>query len=252
MKDTSEKFFFAKLNDMARLCEKNGSYCFSSFLDERQCAEAEMWCRKNIGSLQFMLWGGFEGAKRKILAVYQEYCSDFVKSEFPLKCVTFSYRKTDSLSHRDFLGTFMGMNLKRETIGDIVTGEGSAQAIVTETASKLICSSVSKIGKTGVKCTDTLPFEMSVQENFQTLSGTVASVRLDCIVSFATGKSRENAVKLIRSEKTDVNHLPRTSVSSEVREGDVISIRGTGRFVLKSIDGTTKKDRLHITMLKYI
>ena len=250
MKEISDGFFRARLEDMTEKSEKNGSFSFSRFLDEKQCAEAEMWCGKNIGSLCFMLYGGYSDAKRKMLCICPDYLKD--SAEFPIKCITFSFRKQDKLSHRDFLGALMSLNLKRETIGDIVTGEGTAQVFVTDTVSGTISAEVSRIGKTGVKCTDEKPFCMEVQQNFQSICGTVASLRLDCIVSLATGKSRENSAKLIRSEKTAVNCFTETSVSHEVREGDVISVRGFGKFILKSIDGSTRKDRLRVTVLKHI
>ena len=252
MNENTDRLFSARLHDMADRCERDGTCSFSNFLDERQCAEADKWCRRNAGSLQYKLYGGYEGARRKMLAIYPDYCEDYVHDEFPFKCLTFTFRKEDRLTHRDFLGTFMGMCLKRETIGDIITGEGIAQAFVTDTASKLIVTTVSKIGRTGVKCSDERPFEIEVKQDFADISGTVASLRLDCIVSLAAKISRENAARLIRAEKVDINHFTETSVSAEVHEGDILSIRGSGRFVLKSIGGSTRKNRLHINLLKYI
>ena len=77
-------------------------------------------------------------------------------------------------------------------------------------------------------------------------------MRLDCVVSLAAKLSREKAAALIRSEKVDINHFTASSVSAELREGDVLSIRGSGRFILSGIDGETKKGRIHINLRKYI
>lgn len=252
METSSDKFFYARLNDIINRCERNGTAGFSSFFDERQCAEAEMWCSRNTGGLMYTLWGGYKDAGRKMLAVYPDYYADYIIEEFPFKCLTFTYRKEDKLSHRDFLGTFMGMRLKREVIGDIITGEGLAQVFVTDVAAKLISSTVSKIGKTGVKCYDDRPFEMEIKHEFVNISGTVASLRLDCVVSLATRLSRENAVRLIRSEKVEVNHFTAQSVSAELHKGDILSVRGTGRFILSDIGSPTKKDRIHISLKKFV
>lgn len=251
MNTPSDKFFYARLGDMVSQCERNG-VSFSCFLDERQCAEAEMWCSRNTGEFMYTLWGGHKDAGRKMLAVYPEYYEDYIIDDFPLKCLTFTYRKEDKLSHRDFLGTFMGMRLKREVTGDIVTGEGITQVFVTDVAARLISSTVSKIGKTGVKCFTDRPFEMEVKHQFVNISGTVASLRLDCVVSLAARLSRENAARLIRSEKVEVNHFPAESVSAELHKGDIISVRGCGRFVLSDIGRPTKKDRIHISLQKFV
>ncbi|MDE5583465.1 MAG: RNA-binding protein [Ruminococcus sp.] len=252
MNGDSEKFFYARLRDMVNQCERNTAGVFSDFLDERQSAQAEEWCRRNTGGLGYRLYGGYDKAMRKMLAVYPDYYEDYIDEDFPMRCVTFTYRKEDKLTHRDFLGTFMGMRLKRETIGDIITGEGMAQVFMTEIASRLVMTTVAKIGKIGVKCYGDRPFEMEVKQEFTDINGTVASLRLDCIVSLATGKSRGDSATLIRSEKVEVNHFPVKSVSAEIRENDIISVRGFGRFILSEVGATTKKDRIHITVKKFV
>ena len=252
MTDQSDKLFTARLADQVSLCERDGVCHFSSFLDERQCADAEQWCARNTGGLRYRLWGGYEDARRKMLAVYPDYCEEYVEGEFPLVCITFTYRKEDRLTHRDFLGTFMGMQLRRETVGDIVVSEGMAQAFVTEVAARLIMSAVSKVGRVGVRLADDRPFELENAQEYQDINGTVASLRLDCVVGLAAHMSREKAAVLIRSDRVDVNHHTVSSVSHELREGDVISVRGTGRFILSGISGSTKKGRIHIDLRKYI
>ena len=252
MNEPSDKLFTARLGDMVSLCERNGAAVFSSFFDERQCAEAEAWCPGNTAGLRYMLWGGYADARRRMLAVYPDYCEDSIIGEFPFVCLTFDYREEDRLSHRDFLGSFMGLQLKREVIGDIVVSEGTAQVFVTEVAARLISGSISKIGRVGVKISDDKPFILENAQKFQEISGTVASLRLDCVVGLAVRISREKAASLIRTDRVEVNHLPVSSVSHELRGGDILSIRGYGRFVLSEINGYTKKDRIHIILKKYI
>ncbi len=252
MNEPSDKLFTARLGDMAALCERDGAAVFSSFFDERQCAEAEAWCARNTGALRYRLWGGYEDARRRMLAIYPDYCEEYILGEFPFVCLTFTYREEDRLSHRDFLGSFMGLQLKRDVIGDIVVTDGTAQAFVTEVAAKHISGSLSKIGRVGVKISDDKPFILENAQKFQEICGTVASLRLDCVVGLAAKLSREKAAALIRTDRVEVNHLPVPSVSHELRGGDILSIRGYGRFVLSGINGHTKKDRIHINLKKYI
>lgn len=252
MQKDSNKLFIARLEDMKDRCEKNGMCVFSKFLDERQCILAQQWCEKNTGSLMFSLWGGFEQARRKMLAVYPDYCESFIREEYPVKCLTFVYRPQDRLTHRDFLGAFMSMELKREVVGDIVTDEGIAQVFVTDVAAGLIRSCIRKIGKTGVKVSDSRPFSLEIKQEYKEISGTVASLRLDCVVSLAANISREKAAALIKSEKTDVNHFTVTALPHELHRGDIISVRGCGRFILADIGGMTAKNRIHILLKKFI
>lgn len=252
MNEPEDKLFAARLSDMVSRCERDSCAQFSSFLDERQCAAAEKWCETNAGGLMYKLWGGFPEARRRMLAVFPDFYEEYITGDYPIRCLTFKFRSEDHLTHRDFLGTFMGMCLKRETIGDIVTGEGIAQTFVTDVAAKLLTGTVAKIGRVGVKVDDTQPFCIEVKQDFKCISGTVASMRLDCVVSLAANVSREKAAMLIRSDRVDVNHVTASSVSAELKQGDVLSIRGAGRFILESIDGQTKKGRIHINIQKYI
>lgn len=249
--DPDDKLFAAKLGDIVSRSERDGICCFSNFLDERQCAEAERWCLNNTGGLRYMLYGGYQNAARRMLAVFPDYCEDYITEEFPIKCLTFTFRKEDRLSHRDFLGSFMGMRLKREVIGDIIIAEGIAQTFVTEIAAKLIMSSVSKIGRTGVKISDSEPFRIESKQEFEEIGTTVASLRLDCVVSAAAKLSREKAAGLIKSENVAVNYFPITSVSHELHEKDIFSVRGSGKFILSKINGISKKGRIHIILRKY-
>ena len=88
--------------------------------------------------------------------------------------------------------------------------------------------------------------------NFKEIRDTVASLRLDAVVKAAAGVSREQAAKLVESGLVSVNHIARLSVSSQVQENDIISIRGVGRFRLQSVGPNTRKGRIFITLLKYI
>ena len=185
MNDSEDKLLEAKLGDMADRCERYGCPVYSSFLDEHECVVAEKWCGGLSSDFGWILNGGFADARRKMLAVYPIYCSLPDEDDFPMKCLTFTYRKEDKLTHRDFLGSFMGQRLKREVIGDIIVSEGETQTFVTEVAAKAILDSVTKIGRVGVKITDDVDFRLDAEQKYKEISGTVASLRLDCIVSLA-------------------------------------------------------------------
>ena len=112
--------------------------------------------------------------------------------------------------------------------------------------------SVRKIGRTGVKLAlcdrPVQPPEIQYKE----INGTVASLRLDCVTALAIRQSREKTAALIRSGLVQTDHEITESPAKMIEEGDVISVRGYGKFLLRSVNGTTAKDRIHITVCKYI
>lgn len=107
------------------------------------------------------------------------------------------------------------------------------------------------MGRVGISMTDGESVCLSVQQKFQTLSGTVASFRIDAITAFVTHLSREKATQLIRQGRFKRYHTTIKTPSVLLQAGDVFSLQGYGKFRLDEVDGMTRKGRHHITILKY-
>lgn len=223
---------------------------YSAFLDERQCR----LCEKVMASVKYenyLLWGGYEGAERKMLCVYPQYGNDDIIGSFPMTAVTFRYRKEDKPDHRAFLGSLMALGITRDSVGDILVGEGSTSVFVKDTAARDVLG-ISKVGRIGVKPEEGFDAASIKAPEFREITGTVASLRLDCVLALALRISREKAAALIKGGAVEVSHVRTDRVGSQVEVGDKISARGYGKFLVKSVDGVSHKDRLHITVCKYI
>ncbi len=242
-----ERYLSVHIADMQRLAQKSGVPRFSAFLNEREAIVAERAVR---GSLCF--YGGYEGAMRKVCGVLEgTYAQDLPPEDiFPVQAVTFSFRKSDRLTHRDFLGALLALGIDRKLLGDILVAEGYAVVFLLDTAGQLVLG-VDKIGKTGVTAESGITKPLPEQKT-QKIETTVSSLRLDCIVSAAANTSRERSAALIRSGMVNADFSPCTNVSAEVKENTVISIRGSGRFRLTGISGETRKGRIRITIEKYV
>lgn len=245
-----EKLFCAHIEDMLARCEKTYVPQFTHFLDERQGLVARQVLAR-AGWQEFLLYGGYAEAQRCILGVFPPW-SEPEAGEFPLCPLTFTYREADSLSHRDFLGALMALQIKREALGDILVGRGQTVVFAAPAVAPLICGEVNKVGAVGVKVSQGLPQQLPVAHETQTISGTVSSLRLDCIVALATRLSREKAAQLIRSGLVTLDFVPCQQVDRLVREGDRMSIRGYGKYTVGGEDGLSKKGRTRITIQKYI
>lgn len=245
-----DRIMLSRTLDWAEMSEERYVTKYSFFLDERQCELNE----KILASVKFenyLLWGGYENAERKILCVAAPY-SDIDKKDFPVVPVTFTYRDEDRLSHRDFLGSLMSLKISRDSVGDILVGTGKTSVFLRDSVVHDVIDNISKIGRTGVKSSVGFDETLVVEREFSEISGTVASLRLDSVISLALKISREKASALIRSGLAEVNHTMADSPKKLICEGDKFSVRGFGKFLFKSVNGATKKDRLHITVCKYI
>lgn len=238
--------FQAHIRDLNRAAERSGSPRFTAFLTPGEITLLQQEKQKGITQT---LWGGWSDAERKMLCVHPEEYS-VEPHTFPFSCIRLSYRRQDSVTHRDVLGSVLGLGLKRELIGDIlITGE-AAYLFVCKAAVPVVCNQLTRIGRVGIRAEES-EFDGGYTRDFQEISGTVASVRLDAVVRLATNLSRERAAVLISSQAVMKNGLPALSVSAPVNEGDILSVRGFGKFRLQSVSGPTKKGRLHLILEKY-
>ena len=242
-----DRILVSHILDMIEICEKSYQPKFSFFLDERQSLLAE-----NVMIEQkyenYKLFGGYDNASRKILAIFPPYCDD---EQYPITALSIKYRESDKLTHRDFLGVFMAHQIKRNMLGDIVVGKGITTVFVYSTVKDMLISEINKIGSVGVKITETDSVDIQIEQSFIEKTGTVSSLRLDSIVSVASGLSRDKSASLIKGGSVTVMYNVIESPSHQLNEGDIFSVRGSGKYILFSVNGKTKKDRIHITIKKY-
>ncbi len=242
-----ERYLSAHIADLQRLSLKSGVPRFSLFLNEREAVVAD-----NSVKGRPCFFGGYDGAARVVCGFLEEtYASELLPSDvFPIVPLTFVFRERDTLSHRDFLGALLSLEIKRELVGDILTAEGYAVVFVHETAAELV-SALDKIGKVGVRCEKGITKPLPSQQT-QRIDTTVSSLRLDCIVSAAVNTSRDKSASLIKSGMVNADFSPCLNVSAEVKENTVISVRGHGRYRLSEIIGETLKGRIRVVIEKYI
>lgn len=241
------ELLYARIADTADICERTNRCKYLGFLSAEQAAAANKYLEKR--NVRFSLWGGYADAQRVMLGCFPEWASG---DEFPITAVTFKYRKTDILSHRDFLGSLMGLGINREAVGDILIEEGKAVAFLSEDIADFVLNQLEKVGRVGV--TLSVGFEGSLPEGdtLASFSTTIASERLDCVVAALAGISRNSATEKITQGLVCVNSFPTEKITLSVNEGDIITVRGKGKFIITSLDGRTRKNRVILNYQKYI
>ena len=171
---------------------------------------------------------------------------------FPLCAVTLTYRKSDTLSHRDFLGSLMALGIKRETVGDILAEEGRAVVFLTIEVKNFVLTQIKKIGRVGVTLTEGFCEPLPQSDKLAEFKDTVASNRLDCVVSSLCSVSRGNAAELIENGFVSVNSVVTEKATKLITDGDIITVRGKGKFIITSLSAKTKKQRTVLEYKKYI
>lgn len=237
----------ARINDTADIALRTNKPKFLGFLSFEQSTLAEKILKNR--NVSFRLFGGYENAQRVMLGCFPEWAEDSV---FPISAITFTYRKEFSLSHRDFLGSLMALGIIRETVGDILVEEGRAVVFLTNEVCDFVLNEITKIGKIGVTVTRGFEGVLPKSSVLAEFSDTIASCRVDCVVSALASVSRTKANELIETGLVSVNTVVCQKVTKEINENDVISIIGKGKFIIVSLSSKTKKQRTVLVYKKYI
>ena len=197
-------------------------------------------------SVPAVLWGGYEDAERCVACFGdREYFTD--NTDYPIKCILIkpvNQKFADNLTHRDFLGSLMGLGIRREVLGDIIISENCGYLFCLENIADYILENLTQVRHTTVNCelTENIPKNALPQpENREII---VSSERLDVIVSAIYKMSRSQVLPLFNTEKVFVNGAVKLSPSAIANVNDKISVRGFGRFIYKGVLRHTKKDRL--------
>lgn len=245
-----DDFLEARITDAVRLAGAGGCPRFVGFLNESEAKRAQgLLCRKPECGVLF--WGGYPEAERVVFGAFPGFMEPTAE-EFPLTALTAEFRRQDRLSHRDFLGALLHAGLERSSLGDILTEEGRAVIFCRREVSGFLCSQVEKIGGVGVGISEGAREPFPAAHRFADFSAVVASARLDCVVAASVGTSREKAAVMIHAKLVELNHEQAESPSLAVREGDILSVRGEGRYLIDRLGPQTKKGRLGISGRKYI
>lgn len=202
--------------------------------------------------VRYVLSGGFESSERKVVCFLPSYEEELIDP--PYDCVKIdpvNRKFAEELSHRDYLGAIMNLGIERSMLGDIVIKDGTAYVFVLKKMSRYLTESLTTIRHTSVTAAITEDAGDILKPEFEEIQGTVSSVRLDSIVALCGRLSRTKAAAYIESEKVFVNGQIVTNVSRAMKDGEIISVRGIGKFKFDSAGGQTKKGRTVVTLLKY-
>ncbi len=268
MDDKKIKQLSARLGDLFSESQR-GYITFSSFLDPAEV----FWVKNHITGIcpkeLCFLYGGYKSAERKCAFFLPDFYLDLVEDcedfdgVFPIlegelaeaiKVLRIKGSGYRNLSHRDFLGALLNMGIERSAIGDLcITDDNTCVLFATASVAALILDGCERIGSDKVKIEEMpLSGSFAFERKTKQISDTVASDRLDCVVSALASESREKAKNLILSGFVECNYSVSDKSDLRVSEGDTITIRGTGKFIIDSITEETKKGRIRLAARKYV
>ncbi|MBQ0010083.1 MAG: RNA-binding protein [Ruminococcus sp.] len=254
MNDTD--LLYARLSDKRAECLRTYAATFTSFLDLPSCALAASFAKREHTDM--VLYGGYPDAERKLCVFLPDYAATvedcFAPDDLPLCVFRATAKDPDKmLSHRDYLGSLMALGIKRETVGDILVYEGGADLIVLSSVAGFLIQQYNTVGRTPIRSEIVPISELRIPDvRTEEIRDTVASPRLDNMISAAFRLSRSAAGEAISAGIVFVNDEPITKPDASVAEGSKLVLRGKGKVTVKSFAGESRSGRLVVLFTKYL
>ena len=250
--NTEDKMLLAKVWDKIYTGMQRSIPANTGFLSPRELEMTRYLFGQQDGLFAF---GGYEEAERKMLVYLPEYLEEASLSgeDSPVVCLRATFYEGDTPSHRDFLGALMGSGIRRECIGDICVGSGSCDFFVTEEIAPYLLQNFISAGRTKLRLAAVPLTEASIPEpEVKEIRDTLASLRLDSVISSGFRIGRSLAAQHISAGKAAIDGLPCEKPDKAVAEGAKISVRGLGKIRLTTVNGQTKKGRISVVIHRYV
>ncbi len=251
---TKDELTIAKIEDRITQSRDGWYVTATGFLDSHEQALAKKAVMHAAG-VRTLMYGGYDDAERRMLVCVPADLP--ISDEEAVEGLAMVLRVTKpaisrSLSHRDYLGSLLGLGIERRLTGDILVRDDGADIFIVPEIADFLLREYHKAGRTEVK-TETVPAaEVIVPETrCEIIKDTVSSVRLDSVISSAFRISRNTAAEAVRSGLISVDHAECLKNDAKVEEGAILTMKGKGKAILEEIGKESKKNRVWIKIKRF-
>lgn len=250
-REPADRLLLARVLDKFEQMERRSIPTATEFLSPRELAMAVALL--NTAGIRgcYVTDGGYENAERRVITFQPEWAEG---TEGELAFLRAAFHGADSaLTHRDILGSLMGLGITRERVGDILISPHSADVVVSPALAEFLVREWTDAGRVRLTVTEIGREELLVPEvKTQRVQDTVSSMRLDAVVSTAFAMSRGRAAELIAAGKVSLDHVPCDKTDKPVACGAIITARGFGKAVVRECDRVSKKGRIILVMDRFV
>lgn len=256
-----DKLLEAKVLDKIKFVQNRNRFESTDFLDlSQKVSIKEMLDKMDIKAYHF--FGGYDKAERTMLILYPEefiqYGLEKAVNKFYSQIVsairiTLPKEQWGTYEHRNYLGALIKLGLKREKIGDIIVREDGADIIVSSDIENFLLTNLKDLTRFQSAKIEKVELEeiAVVEEEPQIIKINVPSMRLDCIVGELARCSRSNANILLNTERVFVDFKEELRGTRQIKENEMITIRGKGRFKILKVLGNTRSGRINLEVQKW-
>lgn len=252
MKTDTDDFIRKRFNDLDQRASARAYPVYTDFCDARELSI--------LHTMHFFSTvttdGGYELSERQMVCFMPSDAFFEQNVDFPFKAIRISCRNqnfAESLTHRDYLGALMSLGIRRELLGDLLVDskDHSCTLFCVDRIAPLILDNIISVRHTEVFAS-LIDFHGSdIRPSFRQETIIISSDRLDSLVAAAAHTSRTKGCLLIDSERVMINSRIEKSHTRQISSGDIITIRGNGKFRISDFTGLTNKGRIKVSIEWY-
>lgn len=236
-----------RLKELSNKSYKQNIFTFSNFINQQ-----ELSCLDDMDEFKGISYKCFGGSSycERVIVRFGDPEELGYEVDFPITIIKISpvaKKFSEELSHRDFLGTIMGLGIERHTIGDILVRDNEAYIFVLSSIADYIMENMTRVKHTTIKLSiiNDCP---EIEPKLIDKDIIVSSRRLDALVSATYNLSRNQSFEAISGGLVCVNGHITDNTSKEIKDNDILTVRGKGKFRVKENKYVSKKGKLCITI----
>ena len=248
-----EREFVDRANEWLEGAARYHELKLTDFLDPRQIQILAMLANSQP-DVTIRLDGGSPHAERKRAMIAPDYRDlDGEEMKLTVLSITPADTRFAEIGHGDYMGSVLGLGVKRTKIGDIHPREDGCHIVAAAEIADFLNLELRQVHRVSV-FTELLPISslLASESELAEMELTVASPRLDGIASDVYRMSRAKILAPIKAGRCRVNWKVEEDPSKALREGDTVSLQGFGRFRVLEIGDLTKKGRYRIRIGKFV
>ena len=251
--EAENKILIRRFQELAGEASRRNYFTHTNFLN---LAEQSLFYEQtsSLSGLPYTVTGGYPEAERRVVIFGDMSIADRESPVSLIQITRKNLRFSDAPSHRDYLGALLSLGIKRELLGDILPGDDGSGACVfcMKNICAYLCENLRAIRHDSVTCRQipALPAQFACKMSADTV--TVASERLDAIVAAVWDLSRGQSCEYFTEGRVFVNGRRVLNNSGKPASGEIVSVRGLGRFQYVGVAGATKKGRCRIEIMRYL
>lgn len=255
-KNNEDRIMLSYVLDKLETCILKNYITNTRFLDIRQQSLAKQAILYLGKQKNFVFWGGYKDAERACIIFFPEYINEneiYEDENSPITAIRVQKKANDNLSHRDYLGSIMGLQIVRDRIGDIIVCENGADILIMKEICDFLKMNLNCVGRKKVSvCNICLSDIILKEQNQKEGKGSVASLRIDSVISLIFSISRNESQEYIKKGLVFLNSVQCLKSGYDIKEGDKITVRTKGKCEICSVGGKSKKGRQFIEYLKSV